>query len=188
MLIESPADLDYDLLLIEPRLEDLDLATLSVLNLGAGDGEGTFGTQINHLPVDSLAHVELHEPSLAHLYGKWFAANSISYHLDDALSYCKRQPNKSVDVALLIDVLEHFTPEQAHELLAELNRIIRKRILVWLPFGDCPQDGYNGNPHQEHLSTWTPSDFPPPAIVEVMWKHFHIEGFPEAGWVTINLP
>lgn len=188
MAIESPADLDYDLLLIEPRLADLDLANLSILNLGAGDGEGNFGTQINHLPVDSVSHVELHQPSLENLYGKWFAGNSISYHLDDALSYCKRQPNKSVDVALLIDVLEHFTREQALELLAELERIVRKRTLIWVPIGNCEQHSYGGNPYQEHQSTWLAEDFNGIGEVDVCWKHFHIDPPCEAAWVTIQHP
>lgn len=163
------------------------MAELSVLNLGAGNGEGFISQQIQDLPIHLLTNVELHPDALFQLSHHFHFANSVDYINADMLEYVRVLPDKSYDVCLMIDSLEHLTRVQAVELIGHLSRVVRHRTLVWLPFGDTPQGEYGGNPHQEHKSTWMPDDFLLlGASVDVCWRHWHIAGAPYAGWVTFN--
>lgn len=193
--INSPDDLDYTNLEIAPRLAGLDIPTLSILNLGAGNGTGILAGHIQELPVKHITNVELFEDALWLLAHYPHAAPSVEHVNEGMLEFCRMQRDQSYDVAFVFDALEHLTREEGMELLVHLQRIIRKRTLIWIPFGETLQFGYGGNPHQEHRSTWTPHDFAmlytgkentPKVQIDVCWKHFHIEGHPHAGWVTIS--
>lgn len=186
--INSPADLQYELLDLAPRLYDLDVKSLRVLNLGAGNGEGIFSQNIQSIPFGLVVNVEIYPDALFQLSQYHFAAKNVDFVNADMCEYARTLGDKSYDVAILIDAIEHVTREQAWTLMKELKRVCTKRLILFLPFGDTPQDGYGGNSFQEHKSTWMPEDFDlPDAQVEVMWKHFHIPSNPPAGFVTFFL-
>lgn len=183
----SPDELDYSLLDLAPRLPQ-PFTSLAVLNLGAGNGEGIFSQQIQEFPFHHLVNVEIHPDALFQLSHHPFASPSIEFINADALEYVRTLPDKSFDVALLIDVLEHFTRDDAFELLRQLKRVCRQKIILFLPFGETPQDEYGGNPHQRHQSTWSPEDFDlPDTNVDICWRHYHIIGTPLAGFVSFDL-
>lgn len=193
--INSPDDLDYTNLEIVPRLASLDIPTLSILNLGAGNGTGILAGHIQELPVKQITNVELFEDALWLLAHYPHAAPIVEHVNEGMLEFCRMQRDQSYDVCLICDALEHLTRDEGFELLDHLKRIVRKRTLIWIPFGETPQGEYGGNAHQEHRSTWTPHDFAklytgkentPKVQVDVVWRHFHIEGNPRAGWVTIS--
>lgn len=58
------------------------------------------------------------------------------------------------DLALCIDVVEHFEKEQGLELLGLLKKHC-KLALVATPVDYFPQGAAFGNPHERHLSGWT---------------------------------
>ena len=194
--IQSADDLDYSLLEIEPRLNGLDIPSLSILNLGAGRGEGILSGHIQELPVKHITNVELFDDALWMLSHCEHVAKSVDFIHEDMLEFCRTQRDQSYDVAFVFDALEHLTRDEGFELLDHLKRIVRKRTLIWVPFGETPQDGYDGNPWQEHRSTWTPYDFAklyasntekvPTVQIDLCWRHWHVQGFPYAGWVVIN--
>lgn len=190
--IQSVDDLDFDNLHVLPRLKGLDVGSMSVLNLGAGTGEGFIAGHIRDLPVAHIENVELHDEALWELSHKPHAAGSKRFVHENMLDYARMAPSKSFDVCLVVDAIEHLTREQGMELLQHLSRIVRYRTLLWVPFGDTPQDEYGGNPWQQHNSTWHMIDFLTLPVgdveVDVCWKHLHIQGHPLAGWVTINYP
>jgi ubiquinone/menaquinone biosynthesis C-methylase UbiE len=84
----------------------------------------------------------------------------------DSLEYLKSQEDKSVDVISIIDGLEHMQKETGYELIREMKRVARKKILLFVPEGHT-EDGYLKNEphnawgiegadeHQKHLSGWT---------------------------------
>lgn len=189
--IQSPDDLDYSLLEIAPRLAGLDISSLAVLNLGAGNGTGNFAGQIQKLAVAKLTNVELFEDALWMLSHYPHAAQVVEFKHEGMLEFCRMAQDQSYDCVLVIDAIEHLTRDEGLELLEHLKRITRKRVLIWLPFGDAPQDEYGGNPLQVHKSSWQPHDFykaikePFVVQVDVMWRHFHIRGLPSAGWVIL---
>ena len=191
--IETPDDLDYRMLDIEPRIADLGIPSLHVLNLGAGNGTGNFAGQIQNLPVAHLCNVELFDDALWQLSHYPHAAQSVRFAHQDMLEFCRMARDNTYDVILVIDAIEHLTREQGFELLGHLTRIARKRVMLWLPFGKCEQHSYGGNDLQEHQSEWQPHDFvkavKEPFVVEVdvCWAHYHIKGNPRAGWVVISI-
>jgi hypothetical protein len=186
--INSPADLQYQLLDLAPRLYDLEVESLRVLNLGAGNGEGTFSQNIQSIPFGLLTNVEIYPDALFQLSQYHFAAHNVDYVNSDMVEYVRTLRDKSYDCAILIDTIEHITRERAWELLGELKRVCTKRIILFLPFGDCPQDEYGNNPFQHHKSSWSPEDFDlPDTQVEVMWRHWHVQNAPYAGFVTFFL-
>lgn len=80
---------------------------------------------------------------------------------------------KSYDIVLLIDVLEHFKKSDGKKVLAEVEKIARRQIVIWTPLGWYPHDyecvdepwkKIGGlqvkakNKHQQHLSAWYPKD------------------------------
>ena len=64
------------------------------------------------------------------------------------------------DVTLLSQVIEHLSPEDGTSLLAELDRITAKRIIVVTDnFWTEGIHTETGNPFQEHHSRWTVDKF-----------------------------
>ncbi len=186
--IDSPADLNYSLLDLSPRLYGFNIEELDVLNLGAGNGEGIFSANLQSIQFHTIVNVEIFEDALFNLSHYHFAAKNVDFINAEMCGYVRTLKDKSFDIAVLIDAIEHVTTEQAWALIKELKRVCRKRIIMFLPLGEALQGEYGGNAWQEHKSTWSPEDFElPNAEVEVMWKHFHVEGNPFAGYVTFFL-
>lgn len=66
-------------------------------------------------------------------------------------------PDESFDLALLIDVLEHFEMEAGHAFLQSLTRIAAN-VLICTPAQDSPQGAAFGNEFECHRSLWTVGD------------------------------
>ncbi|HEY8516476.1 MAG TPA: class I SAM-dependent methyltransferase [Candidatus Binatia bacterium] len=65
---------------------------------------------------------------------------------------------KSVDAVVALDVIEHLERETALALLATLERIARRRVVILTPNGFVPQPATEDNPYQEHRSGFTVDD------------------------------
>ncbi|MEW6273136.1 MAG: class I SAM-dependent methyltransferase [Thermodesulfobacteriota bacterium] len=65
---------------------------------------------------------------------------------------------RSVDAVVALDVIEHLEREPALELVLALERIARRRVVVFTPNGFVPQPPTEDNPHQEHRSGFTVRD------------------------------
>ncbi|MFN2461587.1 MAG: class I SAM-dependent methyltransferase [Candidatus Velthaea sp.] len=63
--------------------------------------------------------------------------------------------DKSFDCVTLIDVVEHFEKSDGYRLLLRLEHIARRRLVVVTPNGFLPQEPYDGNESQRHLSGWS---------------------------------
>lgn len=70
------------------------------------------------------------------------------------------------DLALFIDVIEHFEKDAGYRVLDELTRRAR-RVLVATPLGFRPQE-IPGMPFETHRSGWRPDDFRGRYRVEAM--------------------
>ena len=67
-------------------------------------------------------------------------------------------PPESFDVVLCGEVVEHLERLDALALVKSMA-IARRQVVISTPVGRCPQQAYDGNPHQAHRSTWLPQDF-----------------------------
>lgn len=66
-----------------------------------------------------------------------------------------RIPEKSYDCVLCLDVIEHFDKEKSRSFVKELEKIARKKIVLFTPNGFVPQGAVDGNPFQIHRCGWS---------------------------------
>jgi hypothetical protein len=92
------------------------------------------------------------------------------------------------DVVLLLDVVEHFDKVSGVSLINEAIYVANKRVVIWIPFGVCPQGPMEANPYQVHRSTWLPEDFAGKGTTVEVLPQFHKHFNPpvDAGWVVIE--
>ncbi len=76
----------------------------------------------------------------------------------DAASVARVFRPRSVDAVIALDVVEHLERAPALALLAGLERIARRRVVVFTPNGFVPQPAAPDNPHQEHRSGFTATE------------------------------
>lgn len=65
----------------------------------------------------------------------------------------------SFDAVIALDVIEHLPKEDGWRLLAAMESIAAKRVVIFTPNGFQRQSEYDGNPHQVHRSGWSIQDF-----------------------------
>lgn len=65
--------------------------------------------------------------------------------------------NKSIDISLACEILEHLNKDAGYKLLEDLERISRKMIIISTPL-NWPQSEIYGNPYEKHLSEWKPQE------------------------------
>ncbi len=68
-------------------------------------------------------------------------------------------PEKSFDAVVLLDVLEHLPKEKGAAILKKVEKIARKKIIIFTPNGFLPQNDFNENPYMDHLSGWEVNEF-----------------------------
>lgn len=78
-----------------------------------------------------------------------------AYAIIDITRLDRHFPSRSFDCVLASDVIEHVDKEAGDELIRAMERIARRRVVIFTPNGFLPQRAYGGNPFQEHLSGWT---------------------------------
>ncbi len=113
----------------------------SVLDVGCGDG---YNMRFFNGKKDG---VEIYQPSIEKLegYGKIWKLD-----VRDLSSI----PDKSYDIVAAFHLIEHLTKKDGYNLLKEMERIAREKILIETPNGFLPQEPYGGNRYQKHLSGW----------------------------------
>lgn len=66
---------------------------------------------------------------------------------------------KSVDAVFLLHVVEHLNKVDAIKLIKKSETWGRKKVIIVAPNGYIPQDEYDCNPYQKHLSGWSVEEF-----------------------------
>lgn len=65
---------------------------------------------------------------------------------------------RSFDAVVALDLIEHLEREPAFALIAALERLARRRVVLFTPNGWVPQPPAPDNPYQEHRSGFTVDD------------------------------
>jgi len=131
----------------------------SVLDIGAGYGK--WGFLLREYLDDFLGErridgVEVHRP---------YVNRSPAPHIYDLLLTVEFPGPMSgalqehYDLALMIDVLEHYTVEDGKRALDAALRLA-PQVLICTPL-DYPQGDVFGNQFERHLSEWRPEDLVP---------------------------
>ncbi len=129
---------------------------MKILDLGSGPGDSYLRSR--KFRGKDLTCLDIFEPYLKECQRLGFKI----LHLD-ALELSKRFKPASFDIILAIDFLEHLEKEKGVRLLADLEKIARRKILIFSPLGWVPMDkdthGFNNVYYQTHRSAWSLEDF-----------------------------
>jgi SAM-dependent methyltransferase len=127
---------------------ELDGQIESVLDVGCGDSSKMqrFARRLKYsVGVDNF-EPRLLQGASASVYREYKKLN--------ILDIGKHFEPRSFDCVMALDVIEHLKKEDGYRLLEMMERIARKKVLIFTPNGFLEQQAYDGNPLQVHLSGW----------------------------------
>jgi hypothetical protein len=76
----------------------------------------------------------------------------------DASSVDSLFASRSIDAVVALDVIEHLERDAGIALVGRLERVARRRVVVFTPNGFVPQPGTAENPWQEHRAGFSADD------------------------------
>lgn len=76
------------------------------------------------------------------------------YMLLDILDIDSKIPSNSFDCVILMDVIEHLEKSDGIKLIQKMEKIAKKKIIIFTPNGFLNQPEYHNNIHQIHRSGW----------------------------------
>jgi len=124
----------------------------SLLSLCCG-----IGNELGGLNTQEVTAVDIAPQYLAEVHKACPRVNTVC---SDSLVYIKKQPANSVDVISNIDGIEHLTKQAGLELIEQMKRVCRKKILLFTPEGYVRNEPHNAwgiegaNEFQIHKSGW----------------------------------
>ena len=117
----------------------------SVLDLGCGpDSPLQYCSNIRH----SIG-VEAFQPYFEKSKKKGIHSEYVSKKIRD-LDF----EDNSFDAVIMLEVIEHLEEQEGLEVLKELEKWARKKVVISTPNGFFPQKVVDNNPMQVHLSGW----------------------------------
>lgn len=127
----------------------LDKQHQSILDIGCADGD-MMGFLNNRKRFYTVG-MDIYEPYLRE-------CKTAKTHSENILCDVRRLPfkDKSFDIVLFLETIEHLEKEEGLKVLQEIERIARREIIISTPVSSAGQEAYGGNPHQEHRSSWSP--------------------------------
>lgn len=81
------------------------------------------------------------------------------YKVGNVLNLDKFFKNKSFDVVVALDIIEHLEKKDGLKLLEQMEKIAKDKVIVLTPYGFTQQHSYDKNPYQIHKSGWYPKEF-----------------------------
>jgi hypothetical protein len=118
----------------------------SCLEIGCGpDSPGRL------LPFQRYAGFDGYAPSIDQAKASYPGHD---YQVGRAEDLGQMYQDSSFDCVIALDLIEHLTKEDGLRMIAQMQRIATKRILLFTPNGFLPQQSHDGD-LQEHLSGWT---------------------------------
>ncbi len=124
----------------------------SLLDLGCGDGSHVASLSER---IDYMVGVDGFEPSLLlarekEIYKELYSIN--------VLDVGEMFPENSFDCVIAFDLVEHLTKSDGYRLLHIMEKIAKKKVIIFTPNGFLPQTSFDNNKFQEHLSGWTSNE------------------------------
>ncbi len=126
----------------------------TLLDVGCGRGESFGELKLPRIHKDGveLSHADAEEARRSGQYATVF-----EHDVRDT-AFIK---NKSYDAVLCINLIEHMSKMNGLSLVAEMERIARKVVIIETPNGFLPSNEAHAreNEFQRHLSGWEPYEF-----------------------------
>jgi SAM-dependent methyltransferase len=121
----------------------------SVLDVGCGANSplGRFGRRYPHTVGIDLFPEAIEQAGWAGIHDE--------YRVMDVLDAERVFGPDSFDTCVAFDLLEHLPQRDGKRLLGLMERVARRRVVVFTPNGFLPQEATGGNPYQIHRSGWT---------------------------------
>ncbi|MDD5638907.1 MAG: methyltransferase domain-containing protein [Candidatus Pacebacteria bacterium] len=80
------------------------------------------------------------------------------YRLMNVLDIDKFFPEKSFDVIIALDLIEHLSKKEGRLLIQKMEKLARKKVIIFTPNGFVKQEATTNNPFQKHKSGWDCSE------------------------------
>jgi ubiquinone/menaquinone biosynthesis C-methylase UbiE len=139
----------------------------TALDLGCGPNSPLEGTALSYTVGVDIFEPYLEECRRQKIHSNYIRADVREIEFKDG----------SFDAVLMLEVLEHCTKEEGQRLLDRCSRWARKKVIITTPNGYLPQDEYDNNPFQEHISGWS--------VEELRQLGFRVTGL--LGWKRLQL-
>lgn len=91
------------------------------------------------------------------------------YKMISVLDIDKEFAENSFDCVIANDLIEHLSKEDGEKLIKAMEKIAKKRVVIFTPNGFLEQGIYDNNPWQKHLSGWE--------VDEMRSKNYKVIGF-----------
>ena len=98
------------------------------------------------------------------------------YYQMDVLGISSQFKPNSFDVVLASDVIEHLEKEDGNKLISKMEKIAKKKVIIFTPNGFLKQGEFDNNPWQVHKSGWN--------IAEMESKGYKVIGI--NGWKPLR--
>lgn len=151
-----------------PLLHALQRDCHSVLDIGTGQMQS-----LTDIPCPVRLGLDAHRPYLEHRQ----VPDAVPLNAS-ALDLERLFVPGAVDLVQLMDVIEHFEQADADRVLDQARRVARRRVLLFTPRGEFPQEdfdhsGLGGEELQRHRSTWEPEDLAARGFKVIVMEDFH---------------
>jgi len=70
----------------------------------------------------------------------------------------KYKSKKKHDIVFCSHVLEHIDKDEAKKMVDYFESITKEKTVLAMPVGELPQDSYDNNIYQKHVSVWQPGE------------------------------
>ena len=132
----------------------IDKNTESILDLGCGQGNPMKLIKKRAKKIVYSEGVELFKPYIKQCLKEKIFSRVARQDVRN-ISY----PDKSFDVVLLDEIIEHLTKKEAWRLVNKAEKIAKKQIIIATPIGPCYHPAVDGNELQLHKSYFYPEEF-----------------------------
>ncbi|MEM4268204.1 MAG: methyltransferase domain-containing protein [Candidatus Woesearchaeota archaeon] len=77
----------------------------------------------------------------------------------DVMKIDKKFKECSFDCVVALDLIEHLKKKDGYKLIKKMERIAKKKVIIYTPNGFLSQKSLEGNPYQKHRSGWHALEF-----------------------------
>lgn len=123
----------------------------SVLDLGCGENSPllnikkdfySMGIDISKESIKKAEQLKIHN----------------EYRLMNVQDIDKNFTGKSFDAVIALDLIEHLSKKEGRLLIQKMEKLARKKVIIFTPNGFVKQEATINNPFQKHKSGWDYSE------------------------------